>query len=166
MRNRTAEGNTPDGVQQRGLGLRAAGPGVGHNPRDPVFRERGRDVSGCDGVDADACGAELGRESLAIAAQRCLRGAVGGRGLVGPFPLERRNVDDSARSLLDHARKDHPVQPHGRQQVRAEGPHPVLVGQPERAARPGKGRPDAVHDDIQATKHLGRLAGNQDRSLG
>ena len=67
--------------------------------------------------------------------------------------------------MLDHARKDSPVQPHGRQEVRAEGLHPVVVGQRERAAGLGKGRPGAVHEDVQAAQDPGRLARDQARAV-
>jgi len=75
-------------------------------------------------------------------------------------------VDDSAPALLDHAREDGPVQPDGRQQIRAEGLHPVVIGERERAARSGKGCSDAVHDDIEPAKDLDCLAGDEARAFG
>lgn len=84
----------------------------------------------------DALGPHLLGQTFAVVGERSLcRGVGNGRLRQRHLPLDRGDMDDDARSLLDHRRQQSPVQAHSRQKIEIELLLPLRVVEDRESAR-------------------------------
>src|SRR4051812_39692356 len=88
----------------------------------------GGDVAGCDGVDGDALAGGLLGEAHGQAEQAGFGGGVVGLADVAGLADDRADVDDAARSAVEHVLQDRPRQVERARQVDLDDPVPVFDG--------------------------------------
>ena len=131
---------------------------------DPVHEPLvglGLDPAGADRVDPDAARRELVGESLAVGAQRGLRGCVRqGRVVLRQFTLDRGEVQHHARPGLDHRREQSSIEPHRSEEVEVQLGQPLLVGDDREPTGRRRGTSDDVHQDVECAAGLGDPGGH------
>ena len=133
--------------------------------RDPVCPQPqvGGDGAGADGVDPDPVRPDFLGQRLAEAGQPGLGGAVVQHRRVGQPRVDRADRDDRSRSCREHGGQHGPAGPDGGHQVEVDGGEPVLVGDAQEPAGPGRGAADVVDQDVHAAARGGDERGRAGR---
>src|SRR6266853_1118234 len=92
---------------------------------------------------------------------QAFRGGIRDGGLgKGQLALYGRDVNDDARTLLNHSRQERPIQAHGRKQIEVELPLPCLVVKHREPASRRRRAADDVDHDVNPAKALANSTGN------
>src|ERR1700675_3075027 len=122
-------------------------------PGDQGLGGGGFNKTGRDCVHSNAFRPDLLREAFAVRRQCRLGGCIGERRFEQrQAPLDGGDVDDNARSLLQHSGQQSAVETDGGEQVGVDCMLPILVAESEHAAARRRRSADTVDEDVHAAE--------------